>query len=181
VGDGKIHREEAFVGAGDIGKDIDLAGLEFFDEDAPDVGDELDLAEAGAGHLGDEFGGEAVGLTGSVDKGDRSVAALDAELDNMRARFGTLVPVDRPAAKGDFVELDLVATIGGTEIDMESRTYVDHLAGLVREGSVPESLLDDDTTPVGKFFVRNNGQVPDEAKQADEKHSQLAEQLLSEG
>jgi hypothetical protein len=31
----------------------------------------------------------------------------------------------------------------------------------------PESLLDDDTTPVGKFFVRNNGQIPDEAKQAD--------------
>ncbi|MFZ4531577.1 MAG: sulfite oxidase [Alsobacter sp.] len=31
----------------------------------------------------------------------------------------------------------------------------------------PESLLDDDTTPVGKFFVRNNGQVPDETKQPD--------------
>lgn len=30
----------------------------------------------------------------------------------------------------------------------------------------PEHLLDDDTTPTAKFFVRNNGQVPDEAKDA---------------
>lgn len=30
----------------------------------------------------------------------------------------------------------------------------------------PEHLLDDDTTPVGRFYIRNNGQVPDEAKDA---------------
>ena len=28
----------------------------------------------------------------------------------------------------------------------------------------PESLLDDDTTPTEKFYIRNNGQIPDEAK-----------------
>ena len=28
----------------------------------------------------------------------------------------------------------------------------------------PESLLDDDTTPIEKFYIRNNGQIPDEAK-----------------
>lgn len=28
----------------------------------------------------------------------------------------------------------------------------------------PENLLDDDTTPTDKFFVRNNGVIPDEAK-----------------
>lgn len=28
----------------------------------------------------------------------------------------------------------------------------------------PESLLDDDTTPVARFFIRNNGQLPDESK-----------------
>jgi trigger factor len=44
-------------------------------------------------------------------------AAIDEELDRLRGRFGTLVTVDRPAAKGDFVELDLVATIDGNEID----------------------------------------------------------------
>ena len=31
----------------------------------------------------------------------------------------------------------------------------------------PESLLDDDTTPNDKFFVRNNGQIPEEAKEPD--------------
>lgn len=31
----------------------------------------------------------------------------------------------------------------------------------------PESQLDDDTTPFTKFFIRNNGQMPEEAKDAD--------------
>ncbi len=31
----------------------------------------------------------------------------------------------------------------------------------------PENLLDDDTTPTDKFFVRNNGQIPEETKEPD--------------
>jgi sulfite oxidase len=31
----------------------------------------------------------------------------------------------------------------------------------------PESLLDDATTPLDKFFIRNNGQIPEEAKNPD--------------
>lgn len=31
----------------------------------------------------------------------------------------------------------------------------------------PEHLLDDDTTPTAKFFVRNNGQIPTESKDGD--------------
>jgi DMSO/TMAO reductase YedYZ molybdopterin-dependent catalytic subunit len=31
----------------------------------------------------------------------------------------------------------------------------------------PEHLLNDDTTPLDKFFIRNNGQIPDEAKEPD--------------
>ena len=57
------------------------------------------------------------GITITVDAAEVDEAAVDAELDRLRARFGTLVTVDRPAATGDFVELDLVATIDGTEID----------------------------------------------------------------
>ena len=30
----------------------------------------------------------------------------------------------------------------------------------------PEHLLDDETTPTDKFFVRNNGQIPEETKDA---------------
>jgi len=31
----------------------------------------------------------------------------------------------------------------------------------------PEHLLDDDTTPTQKFFIRNNGQIPDAAREPD--------------
>ncbi len=31
----------------------------------------------------------------------------------------------------------------------------------------PESLLNDDTTPTDKFYIRNNGLIPDQAKDAD--------------
>jgi DMSO/TMAO reductase YedYZ molybdopterin-dependent catalytic subunit len=31
----------------------------------------------------------------------------------------------------------------------------------------PESLLDDDTTPIEKFYIRNNGQIPEETKEPD--------------
>jgi hypothetical protein len=31
----------------------------------------------------------------------------------------------------------------------------------------PEHLLDDDTTPTAKFFIRNNGQIPEPAKEPD--------------
>jgi trigger factor len=42
----------------------------------------------------------------------------------VRSRFGTLVTVDRPAKKGDFVQLDLTASIGGNVVDTaESISY----------------------------------------------------------
>ena len=45
---------------------------------------------------------------------------VDAELEQLRTRFGTLTAVERPAATDDFVTLDLVATIDGEEIDTAS-------------------------------------------------------------
>ena len=51
--------------------------------------------------------------------------------------------------------------------------YPDKHKGLVVLGDkplvaeTPEHLLDDDTTPTEKFFVRNNGGLPDEAPNAD--------------
>ena len=44
-----------------------------------------------------------------VDPIEVTDADVDAELEQLRTRFGTLVAVDRPAAKDDFVTLDLVA------------------------------------------------------------------------
>src|SRR6478736_155524 len=74
------------------------------------------------------------GITVTVDAVEADDAALDAELENMRARFGTLVTVDRPAAKGDFVELNLVATIDGEEIDRAEGVSYEVGSGELLEG-----------------------------------------------
>jgi trigger factor len=42
---------------------------------------------------------------------------VDAELDTLRSRFGTLKTVDRPVKKGDFTTIDLAASIDGKVID----------------------------------------------------------------
>ena len=73
-------------------------------------------------------------ITVTVDAVETDEAGVDAELDRLRARFGTLVTVDRPAAKGDFVELDLVATIDGTEIDRAEGVSYEVGSGELLEG-----------------------------------------------
>jgi trigger factor len=42
---------------------------------------------------------------------------VNEQLDTLRERFGSLTVVDRPAAEGDFLSIDLGATIDGDEID----------------------------------------------------------------
>jgi trigger factor len=49
-----------------------------------------------------------------VNVGDEQV---DERLETLRERFGSLATVDRPAADGDFLSIDLGATIDGDEID----------------------------------------------------------------
>ena len=44
-------------------------------------------------------------------------AELERRVEELRTRFGTLVGVDRAAAEGDFVTIDLRGEIGGEEID----------------------------------------------------------------
>ncbi|MFA5606341.1 MAG: trigger factor [Leucobacter sp.] len=52
-----------------------------------------------------------------VDDAEIDEDEVEAELIKLRERFGTLVTVERPAAKGDFVEIDLIAKIDGEEVD----------------------------------------------------------------
>ncbi|MCR2763748.1 trigger factor [Microbacterium sp. zg.B48] len=74
------------------------------------------------------------GTTIEVDAVEVDEAAIDEELDRLRARFGTLVTVDRPATTGDFVELNLVATIDGTEIDRAEGVSYEIGSGELLEG-----------------------------------------------
>lgn len=87
-------------------------------------------------------------ITVTVDAVEADEAGIDAELDRLRARFGTLVTVDRPATTGDFVELDLVATIEGNEIDRAEGVSYEIGSGELLEGidEAIESLTADEET-----------------------------------
>jgi len=74
------------------------------------------------------------GLTIEVDAAEVTADEVEAELENLRSRFGTLVTVDRPASKGDFVQLDLVATVGGTTVDTASSISYEVGSGELIEG-----------------------------------------------
>jgi len=74
------------------------------------------------------------GLKIEVDAVDVTPDEVEAELENLRSRFGTLVTVDRPASKGDFVQLDLVATVGGTTVDTASSISYEVGSGELIEG-----------------------------------------------
>ncbi|KAB1656831.1 trigger factor [Pseudoclavibacter chungangensis] len=57
------------------------------------------------------------GLTLEVDAAEVTDEDVQAELDELRTRFGTLSTVDRPIEDGDFVTLDLVARVDGEVVD----------------------------------------------------------------
>ncbi|OBB84212.1 trigger factor [Mycobacterium sp. 852002-30065_SCH5024008] len=65
----------------------------------------------------------------SVDPIDVSDEDVDAELQSLRARFGTLTGVDRPVATGDFVSIDLSATINGEEVPGAAAEGLSHEVG----------------------------------------------------
>jgi trigger factor len=56
-------------------------------------------------------------ITIEVDNAEVTDADIDEQLDELRARFGTLNTVERAAKKGDFVTIDLTARIDGAEVD----------------------------------------------------------------
>jgi trigger factor len=75
----------------------------------------------------------------TVDTVDVSADDVQNELDNLRSRFGTLVTVTRPAKKGDFAQLDLVAKIGEQEVDTAAGISYEVGSGELIEG-IDEAL-----------------------------------------
>jgi trigger factor len=71
---------------------------------------------------------------------------VDDELDALRSRFGNLVTVDRPATKGDFVQIDLIAKIGDSTIDSASSISYEMGSGQLIDG-IDEAL---DTLTAGE-------------------------------
>lgn len=54
---------------------------------------------------------------------------VDTELQNLRARFGTLTGVERPVENGDFVSIDLSASVDGKEIPDAATQGLSHEVG----------------------------------------------------
>jgi len=73
-------------------------------------------------------------LSLTVDDVEVSDEDVDARLDALRERFGSLVGVDRPAEAGDFVVIDLAATIGDEQVDQVSGTSYQIGSGNMLEG-----------------------------------------------
>jgi trigger factor len=65
----------------------------------------------------------------TVDPIEVSDDEVDAELQNLRARFGTLKGVERAAADGDFVSIDLSATVDGAEVPEAKTEGLSHQIG----------------------------------------------------
>lgn len=62
----------------------------------------------------------------AVEIGDNEI---DEQINGLRERFATLKTVDRPAAEGDYVQLDLKAAVDGEEVPGGSATNISHEVG----------------------------------------------------
>ena len=91
-----------------------------------DVRPDIDLPDLGA-------------LAISVDPIDVTDEEVDAELQSLRARFGTLKGVERAAKSGDFVSVDLSAAVNGEDIPDGRAEGLSHEIG---SGQLIEGLDD---------------------------------------
>ncbi len=68
-------------------------------------------------------------ITIEVDDVTVSEEDITEQVDALRARFGTLITVERAAANGDFVTIDLNAKIDGKEVDGGSAKGISYEVG----------------------------------------------------
>ena len=71
----------------------------------------------------------------TVDDVEVTDEAVDAQLQQLRQRFGTLTPVQRPVEAGDVLSLDLTARIDGEEIETVTGHTYEVGSGQLLEGA----------------------------------------------
>jgi trigger factor len=74
------------------------------------------------------------GLKVDVAAAETSDDDVQTALDELRGRFGTLKPVDRPAKANDFLTIDIAATIDGEQVDSASGLSYEVGSGTMLEG-----------------------------------------------
>jgi trigger factor len=79
------------------------------------------------------------GLKLTVDAVEVTDDEGETELQELLSRFGTLITVDRPAKKGDFAQLDLVAEVDSKEVDTANAVSYEIGSGELLEG-IDEAL-----------------------------------------
>jgi trigger factor len=72
---------------------------------------------------------ELDGIAITVDDAEVTDDDVDEQLASLRERFGSLKGVDRPIQTGDYVSIDLVASIDGTEIEAGSAKGMSYEVG----------------------------------------------------
>lgn len=77
------------------------------------------------------------GISVEIDAVEADAEAVDHELGHLQARFGTLKPVERAVADGDFVSIDMSATIDGETVDDATTEGLSYEVGT---GSLVEGL-----------------------------------------
>jgi len=68
-------------------------------------------------------------LTVQVDDIEVADADVDSQVDNLRERFSVLKGVERPVRDGDYVSLDLAATVDGEEVPGGTATGLSYEVG----------------------------------------------------
>jgi trigger factor len=68
-------------------------------------------------------------LSVTVDDVEIDEEEVDRQLDELRARFGTLAGASRPAQDGDFVSIDLSATVNGQEVTEAATSGLSYQVG----------------------------------------------------
>lgn len=74
------------------------------------------------------------GIEVEVEPTEASEEDLQARIDNLRERFGTLKPIKRKAKTGDHLTIDLSATIGDEEIDSVTGVSYEIGSGTMLDG-----------------------------------------------
>jgi trigger factor len=64
-----------------------------------------------------------------VDEVQLDESEVDEQVNGLRERFATLKTVERPAQNGDYVQLDLAATVDGEEVPGGSASNISHEVG----------------------------------------------------
>ncbi|MDJ0357000.1 trigger factor [Paenarthrobacter sp. PH39-S1] len=74
------------------------------------------------------------GIEVEVKASETADEDLEKALNELRGRFGSLKPLDRPAATGDFLSIDIAAKIDGEDVDSASGLSYEVGAGTMLEG-----------------------------------------------